>query len=104
MAARLGEPASCQDQDYVEADSISPGTTADGYTGSAGTALVVTFATSSSSSIVVIGRLSNFYQPLPIPTSLNLPCSGTAQVGFAPEPTSPTARSSVVKVSLVSQP
>jgi hypothetical protein len=98
---KTGHPLAGQ---TVEADSTPPGTTADGYTGSAAKSLVVTFSSSPSGSILVIGTLINFYQPVPIPTSLDLPCSGVAQVGFTPEPTSPTARPSAVKVSLIGQP
>lgn len=101
VPGQTGHPLAGQS---IEADSTPPSTTADGYTGSTGNRLVVTFTASPSSSIIVLGTLSNFYQKVPIPTSVNLPCWGTGQVVFTPQPTSPTARSSAVTVSLVGQP
>lgn len=101
VPGQTGHPLAGQS---IEADSTPPTSTADGYTGSAGNRLVVTFTTSPSSSIIVLGTLNNFYQKVPIPTSVNLPCYGTGQVTFTPQPTSPTARSAAVKVSLVGQP
>ncbi|MFE9428619.1 hypothetical protein ACFYNO_37390 [Kitasatospora sp. NPDC006697] len=88
----------------VEADAVTPVSTVAGYTGSAGTAIEVTITTSSAGSIQLVGKLGSFFAPLAIPTSLVLPCTGTAQVTFTPIPTSPTARPSVVTAALLSQP
>ncbi len=39
-----------------------------------------------------------------IPTTLNLPCSGTGQVSFDPAPTSPNAQPALVSVVYNPQP
>lgn len=89
---------------YVEADTTIPSSTTTGYTGTAAHSLQVTLTSATGSSIATIGTLSAFYLRLPIPTTLSLPCTGTAQVRFTPQPTSPTARPATVQVNLLSQP
>ncbi|PYC69057.1 hypothetical protein C7C46_28505 [Streptomyces tateyamensis] len=98
---QTGHPLAGQ---YIEADTVVPSATTGGYTGSAGTSLVVSVAGSATGTVQLIGVLNNFYAPLPLPTSITLPCSGTAKVAFSPAPSSPTARDSVVAATLVSQP
>jgi hypothetical protein len=45
--------------------------------------------------------LTSFFAPVPIPTTLNLPCGGSGVVSFVPIPTSPTARGVAVNVLFV---
>jgi hypothetical protein len=71
-----------------------------GYTGSAATKIVARFTDDPSVGIV----MRRFGRPQPIPTSLFLPCSGTGSVLFSPEPSSATARSATVTVSVAGQP
>jgi hypothetical protein len=78
-----------------------PASTEDGYTGSAGHRIEVTFADSSSATPVV---LTSWAVRGAIPTALTLPCSGPGTVVFTPAPASPTSRSAVVRVTYVSQP
>ena len=48
--------------------------------------------------------LRRFGRAEAIPVSLSLPCSGSGDVVFSPEPSSPTAHSATVAVSYVGQP
>lgn len=70
-----------------------------GYTGTKGRRIVAHFS-DDPSKIVTFTR----YESKPLPTSLNLPCSGSGTVVFSPEPTSPTASPAVVHVSYEGQP
>ncbi|WP_322780062.1 hypothetical protein [Frankia sp. Cas4] len=72
-----------------------------GYTGSAGTTIAVGFPGPATTSPLVF---TSYGTPLAIPTSLVLPCSGSATVVFSPRPTSPTARNAIVTVTYVGQP
>lgn len=81
--------------------SVAPGSvssTIGGYTGSAGTSVVAGFNSSSSSGLI---RFIAYNDPQPIPTSIFLPCSGTATITFAPEPASDTSRADQFDVTLV---
>lgn len=69
-----------------------------GFTGSLANSIVVTFP----GQITTSGITLTFYDtPAPIPTSFLLPCSGTGQVRYDPEPTSPTAGATVPPRSAV---
>ena len=69
-----------------------------GYTGSRGTSVVAGFAASSSAN----GFTFTAYDvPQKLPTTMNLPCSGTATMTFVPQPTSETARTDSVRVTFV---
>lgn len=46
--------------------------------------------------------LRDYAVSAPIPTSLSLPCSGSATVAFVPEPTSLTAQTATVTVTFIS--
>lgn len=59
-----------------------------GFTGSRAHEIVATLPTASSALSVAFSRYDT---PAPIPTSLVLPCAGTAKVIFSPVPTSHTA-------------
>lgn len=98
-AGGTGHPMSGQ---YLEAHLLSPsaGSTV-GFTGTSATQIDATFTgmfTVVPNPPVVI---SDFDLTVPIPTTLNLPCSGSGTVSFAPMPTSPTARSATVQVNYV---
>jgi hypothetical protein len=47
---------------------------------------------------------TRYDKPQPLPTSLTLPCSGTATVWFSPIPVVPPSRSATAPVRYVSQP
>jgi hypothetical protein len=76
-----------------------------GDTGSAGNSVIVVLNGGSSvtpTQTVLFGTLHDYVVHLPIPTGITVPCSGPGNVVFLPSPTSPTARSATVNVTLVS--
>ena len=101
LPSATGHPVPGQ---YVEAQLNSPVSGADtGFTGTAAHSLDVSlaFPTSSSSTTVTIGTLSGYNIELAIPATITVPCSGSGVVAFAPTPTSLSAKSATVKVTLV---
>lgn len=93
-----GHPVSGQSVSASLAVS-SPTPIVGGYTGEAAHSIRVGFGVSTVSTVV---SLSAYDVKVPIPTALNLPCYGTGQVAFVPEPTSATARTAFVSVTYVS--
>jgi hypothetical protein len=93
---------------YVLASQVPASTTSNvGFTGSAANSLVVSLrliTPSGSTGTYLIGTLTRYDTKLAIPTTLDLPCSATGNAVFAPAPTSPTAKSAVVSVTVVGQP
>jgi hypothetical protein len=96
-----GHPVAGQVFTAVQADPAGtvPGT---GFTGSAGTSLVVSVRPAISRTPPVTLRF--FQANASIPTDLLVPCSGEGTVSFVPSLTSSTARTAVVKVVFVSKP
>ncbi|HWG26008.1 hypothetical protein [Actinospica sp.] len=95
-AGELGHPVSGQ---YLEVVTGPVSSTDSGFTGSAAhsiDAFIVTPTGAVSGPVVVF---NSFYVKEPIPTTIELPCSGTGEATFVPEPTSPTARTAVVSVT-----
>jgi hypothetical protein len=87
----------------VKALPVVPPTSArTGYTGTAGTAILVTINGAVSTVTPIV--LHDWAIEAPIPTSLLVPCGGTGVVTFTPNPTSPTARAATVTVAFVGQP
>ncbi len=100
VAGQTGHPVSGQ---YVEAVLGDGTTTQSGYTGASAHSLEVLLgAAPSSTTVEVIGSTGNYFVPLAIPTTLTVPCGGTGQVTFVPQPTSPTADPATVTVSFIS--
>jgi hypothetical protein len=97
--ARTGHPAGGQ---YVEAQPAPSSAAGIGFTGSLGRSLKVSLALTAATTPIPIGTLSGYFIKLPIPTSITIPCGGTGQMVFAPSPTSPTARSATVSVTIIS--
>jgi hypothetical protein len=97
--ARTGHPGGGQ---TVSAQPEAPASTDLGFTGSAGRSLVVSLVLSPASAPIPIGTLSGFFVELAIPTSITVPCGGSATMVFAPSPTSMTARSATVSVTIIS--
>jgi len=64
--------------------------------------LNVSLALSAATTPIPIGTLSGYFIKLPIPTSITIPCGGTGKMVFAPSPTSPTARSATVSITIIS--
>lgn len=95
VPGQTGHPASGQ---TISVSQVPSTTTPNGYTGSAATSIFASFSTSSSTAGF---RFAAYNAPQQIPTSIYLPCSGSAPLTFAPEPTSDTARSDVIEVTFV---
>lgn len=92
---------------YVLATQV-PGTTTNvGYTGTAAHAITVTLRLGTSWGPVntyPVGTLTVYDARLAIPTTLDLPCAAHGTAVFAPTPTSSTARSATVAVTVTPQP
>lgn len=92
---QTGHPTSGQTISVTQGSSTG---TIGGYTGSSGTSVVAGFV---SSSVAQRFTFTAYDVPQTLPTTMNLPCSGTGTLTFAPEPTSDTARSDSVIVTFV---
>jgi hypothetical protein len=90
---QTGHPESGQNVSVTQTS-----TTAGGFTGSLANSIVVGFPGPTTNGAIT---LTYYDTPAPIPTTLVLPCAGTGQVIYAPEPTSPTAKSDVVTVTFI---
>jgi hypothetical protein len=97
---RIGHPAAGQTAEVLPAPLAIPQPPVGvGFTGSAGTAIGFVLSPADATPPVVL----RFYQTTaPIPTSITVPCSGTAPVAFVPGPGSPTARPAVISVTFTS--
>jgi hypothetical protein len=94
---QLGRPAPGQ---VVAVRRASPsGPTATGFTGAAAREIVAFFSPSASNAPEV--RLNHYDVAVPVPTSFQLPCTGTGQVIFWATPFSSTARTYTVAVTFV---
>lgn len=91
---QTGHPVSGQSVDVVPATSSTTGNV--GYTGESADHVVVDFGGSVSGGTV---SLTGYAVKVQIPTTLDLPCSGTGTVAFVPAPTSSTAHSATVDVT-----
>lgn len=89
---------------YVEAVSAANSGGIPGYTGTAATQIAVTLTTTTSASTTALTTLYDIFLKVAIPTNATVPCAGSGTVGFTPLPTSPTARTATVSVTLVSEP
>lgn len=93
-AGETGHPISGQTVDVLPGASTAPAGV--GYTGSAGSSVVVNFGAASTTTPVT---LDSYAVQAAIPTTLNLPCSGAGKVDFVPAPTSSTAQTASVAVT-----
>jgi hypothetical protein len=96
IPGETGHPASGQDLEVVTA----PATSADsGYTGTAADSIDVYILTPTGTASGPAVVFNSFFVEEPIPTTLELPCSGSGSVAYVPDPTSPTARTATVAVT-----
>jgi hypothetical protein len=101
---RTGHPLPGQ---YVAANRVHPELIRPGFTGTAATAIDVSLVLSSAQGVVTtypVGTLTGYGTRLPIPVTLNLPCSASGRAVFTPTPSSASARPYAVRVTLVGQP
>lgn len=94
FSGQTGHPESGQNVSVTQTTPATPG----GFTGSLANSIVASFVSSTTAAGIV---LKDYDTPGAIPTSLVLPCAGTGNVTFNPEPTSPTAKSDVVTVTFI---
>jgi len=92
--AQSGHPLADQTLGVAPAPSTTAHT---GFTGSRVKSITATFVLPVDAPTVPV--TFTHYGSQPIPTSLLLPCSGSAPVVFSPQPTSKTARSASVTVT-----
>jgi hypothetical protein len=69
-----------------------------GYTGESAERIVVRFS-GAGPSVGLPATIDGYDVRVPIPTTLQLPCSGPGTVAFVPSPTSETARSATVAIT-----
>ena len=72
----------------------------DGFTGSGGDAIDV-YIPAPAPNVIVPVVLHEYNQPATIPVTFAVPCSGTGQVQFVPDPSSATAVTETVSVTFV---
>jgi hypothetical protein len=93
---RMGHPAAGQ---TLSVSRVSdPTSTLVGYTGSLGTSINAAPLLSAVNKPVVF---TEYFVASPLPTTWTVPCDGDGQIGFAPQPGSPTARTNYVTVRFV---
>jgi hypothetical protein len=101
-AAATGAPRAGQS---VEVKLLVPPVAANvGYTGTAATSIEANLIWTNGE-VVFVAPLANFKQysvALPIPTDIKVPCSGTGEVSFDPQPSSSGAVSFIVPVTFES--
>ena len=96
-AAQTGRPVTGQ---TLTVATSSASAAASGFTGGRADSIVAEFVPVSTIG-AAIAETFTYYGSLPIPTSVLLPCNGTAAVLFAPRPTSHPARSTRVAITFV---
>lgn len=86
--------------------SRAHGSKGTGFTGDRGTSIGAFFGAPPPSGTASVSSYVSFtrYGQKQIPTSLQLPCSGSGTVSFVPLPLDPTIRDVAVPVSFVGQP
>jgi hypothetical protein len=90
-----GHPAGNQP---VEVETTPATSAADiGYTGSAGDA--ISAALGAATATITIANFTSYFVKQYIPTSIEVPCSGTGTVAFIPSPWSSTAKTATLAVT-----
>jgi len=97
---RLGQTGNpLPNQTMAVASPVASTATVIGFTGSRGHSIVASLISASATSASGLTLTFTTYGAQPIPTSILLPCTGTATAVFVPRPTSSTARNSHVDVT-----
>jgi hypothetical protein len=96
-ANQTGRPASGQSVG-IASPSTPAAAASKGFTGRRADSIVAKFAPPSTVG-ATIEETFTIYGNLPIPTTVQLPCSGTASVVFSPTPTSGRARDTRVTIT-----
>lgn len=77
-----------------------------GYTGSAANAVSISLIVTSGDIVrfIPLGSVADYGTKVPIPTTLVLPCYGSAEAVFAPTPSGVGARNATLTVDFIGQP
>lgn len=94
--AETGHPVSGQ---YLEVVTAPATSAVSGFTGTAADSIDAYILTPTGAAVGPDVVFNSFYVQEPIPTGIELPCSGSGSVAFVPEPTSATARTATVAVT-----
>jgi hypothetical protein len=95
VGATTGHPLGDQP---VEVKPVAASSAADvGFTGSKGDK--ITASLSPATAATIIASFTSYYVKKDIPTSINVPCSGTGTMLFVPSPTSKTAKTAKLTVT-----
>jgi hypothetical protein len=82
----------------VEVKPVTVASTVDyGFTGSKGDKITASLSSATAGTIIL--SFTSYYVKKDIPTSIDVPCSGTGTVLFAPSPTSKTAMTARLPVT-----
>jgi hypothetical protein len=83
---------------------VPPVTANVGYTGGAATSIEANLLWTNGEVVFVapLADLKQYSTAVPIPTNIKVPCSGTGEVSFDPEPSSSSAVSYIVQVKFES--
>jgi hypothetical protein len=93
---QTGNPVAGQ---TVAVESPTPVAAVVGYTGTRARSIAATLIAPATTTAAGVTLTFERYGSQPIPTTVLLPCLGTATMVFSPQPTSPTARVDRVKVT-----
>lgn len=95
-----GHPVAGQTVSVQLVAGTTPAAARVGWTGDSADHVLVAFGNPTSAAPAT--EIKAYGVKVPIPQSLDLPCSGTGTVGFVPAPTSATAQPATVDVTYVS--
>jgi hypothetical protein len=100
--ATTGHPMAGQS---VEAILVAPpAPPSAGFTGTRANAIraVLSWIVKGKTVTVPIGTLTGYYETLPVPTAIVVPCGGTGTMTFTPSPGSKSAKAAKVSVTFLS--
>jgi hypothetical protein len=99
---KTGHPAAGQSAEAILVAPPAPPSA--GFTGTAASRIKVTLSwTLQTKTVVVpIGTLTSYYETLPVPTKITVPCGGTGTMIYTPAPGSKPAKAAKVSVTFQS--
>jgi hypothetical protein len=101
--ATTGHPLAGQS---VEAILLAPpGPKSAGFTGTAAKSIkvVLSWTAKMKTVVVPIGTFSGYYELVPIPDKITVPCGGTGTMSYVPAPGSKSAKAALVSVTFQTQ-
>ena len=100
--AKTGHPAAGQSAEAIPV--MPPAPPSAGFTGTAASSIKVTltWTVQTKTVVVPIGTLTGYYETLPVPTKITVPCGGTGTMIYTPAPGSKPAKAAKVSVTFQS--